>query len=111
MKVPPLTRQIKILLEYFFHRIKDMNTNNNPFEPYCAAAFRAAIASCYIGGKISEQQIDFIKETISRFRETEIDQSAFSNTVKEEMKFQWKQWLDATTHGIKDELRAEGKLV
>ena len=53
----------------------------------------------------------FVKETLSRFRETEIDQSSFSNTDKEEMKSQWKQWLDATTHGIKDELRAEGKLV
>ena len=88
-----------------------MNINNNPFGPYSAGAFRAAIASCFIGGKISEQQIDFVKETLSRFRETEIDQSAFSNTEKEEMKSQWKQWLDATTHGIKDELRAEGKLV
>ena len=68
-----------------------MNINNNPFGPYCAGAFRAAIASCFICGKISEQQIDFVN--------------------KEEMKSQWKQWLDATTHGIKDELRAEGKLV
>ena len=87
-----------------------MNINNNPFGPYCAGAFRAAIASSFIGGKISEQQIDFVKETLSRFRETEIDQSTFSNADKEEMKSQWKQWLDATTHGIKDELRAEGKL-
>lgn len=87
-----------------------MKINNNPFGPYCDGAFRAAIASCFIGGKISEQQIDFVKEALSRFRETEIDLSAFSNTEKEEMKAQWKQWLDATSHGIKDELRAEGKL-
>ena len=87
-----------------------MNTNNNPFGPYCAGAFRAAIASCYIGGKISEQQIDFVKETLSRFRETEIDQSAFSDKEKEKMKSQWKQWLDATVQGIKDELRVEGKV-
>lgn len=86
-----------------------MDINNNSFGPYCAGAFRATITSCFIGGKIPEQQIDFVKETLSRFRETEIDQS--SNTEKEEMEFQWKQWLDATTHGIKDELRAEGKLV
>lgn len=87
-----------------------MNINNNPFGPYCAGAFRAVIASCFIGGNISEKQIDFVKEVLSRFRETEIDQSAFTNTEKDEMKSHWKQWLDATTHGIKDELRAEGKL-
>ena len=87
-----------------------MNININPFESYYAGAFRAALASCFIGGRISEQQIDFVKETISRFKEAEIDQSAFSDSVKEEMKSQWKQWIDATTHGIKDELRMEGKL-
>lgn len=87
-----------------------MNTNNNPFGPYFAGAFRAALASCFIRGKISEQQIDFVKETISRFRESEIDQSAFPDSTKKEIKSQWKQWLDATAHGIKDELRAEGKL-
>lgn len=87
-----------------------MNTNNNPFEPYYAGAFRAALTSCFIGGRISEQQIDLVKETISRFKEAEIDQSVISDSAKEEMKSQWKQWLDATTHGIKDELRAEGKL-
>lgn len=27
------------------------------------------------------------------------------------LKNQWKKWLDATTHGIKDELRAEGRLI
>lgn len=29
---------------------------------------------------------------------------------KEELKSGWKQWLDATAQGIKDELRGEGKL-
>ena len=53
-----------------------------------------------------EEAIDLVKETISRFKEAEIDQSVISDSAKEEMKSQWKQWLDATTHGIKDELRA-----
>lgn len=59
---------------------------------------------------MSEQQIDFVKGIISRFREAEIEGSPFTDTEKEQMKYQWRQWLDATTHGIKDELRAEGKL-
>jgi hypothetical protein len=77
---------------------------------YTEGAFRAAIASCFINGRISEQQIDFVKEAISKFRETEIENLAIPFSKKEEMKRQWKQWLDATAHGIKDELRAEGKL-
>lgn len=84
--------------------------NINPIGPYYAGALRTAIASCFINGKISEQQIDFVKEAISKFREAEIDHLAISASKKEEFKNQWKKWLDATTHGIKDELRAEGKL-
>lgn len=48
---------------------------------------------------------------ILKFREAEIDHLAISASEKEELKSGWKQWLDATTHGVKDELRAEGKLV
>ena len=84
--------------------------NINPIGPYFTGAFRTAIASCFINGKISEQQIDFAKEVISKFKEAEIDHLAITASEKEELKSQWKQWLDATTHGIKDELRAEGKL-
>ena len=85
--------------------------NINSFGPYYASAFKTAITSCFINGKISEQQIDFVKEVISKFREAEIDHLTMSPSEKEELKNQWKKWLDATTHGIKDELRAEGKLI
>ena len=84
--------------------------NINPIGLYYAGALRTAIASCFINGRISEQQIDFVKEVISKFREAEIDHLAITTTEKDELKNQWKPWLDATTHGIKDELRAEGKL-
>lgn len=87
-----------------------MNTNKNYFGPYFTGAFRAALTSCFIEGRISEQQIDFVKEIVSRFREAEIENSSISISDKDEQKKQWKQWLDATTCGIKDELRAEGKL-
>ena len=57
-----------------------------------------------------KREKDFVKEVLLKFREAEIDHLAFSASEKEELKSQWKQWLDATTHGIKDELRREGKL-
>jgi len=87
-----------------------MNTNKNLFESYYVGALRAAIASRFIGGRVSEQQIDFVKEVVLRFREAEIENSNYSNIEKDELKKQYKQWIDAKTHGIKDELRAEGKL-
>lgn len=82
----------------------------NPFGPYYAGALRSAIASCFMNGRVLEQQIDLVKEVISKFREAEIDHLAISASEKEELKNQWKQWLDATTQGIKDELIAEGKM-
>ena len=84
--------------------------NDFPIGPYYAGAFRTAIASCFINGRIPEHQIDFAKEVISKFREAEIDHMNISPSKKEELKSQWKQWLDATVRGMKDELRAEGKL-
>ena len=87
-----------------------MNNGDNPIGAYYAGAFRAAIASCFIGGRISEQQIDFVKEVVSKFREVEIEHLSLPDSDREEMERQWKLWLDATTRGIKDELRGEGKL-
>lgn len=84
--------------------------NINPFGPYYAGALRTAIASCFINGKIKEQQIDFVKEVILKFREAEIEHLGITVLEKEEVKRGWKQWMEATTQGIKDELRAEGKL-
>lgn len=87
-----------------------MSTNNNQLGAYYAGALRAAIASCFIGRRVSEQHIDFVKEVVLKFREAVIENSNISNIEKDELIKQYKQWIDATTHGIKDELRAEGKL-
>ena len=82
----------------------------NLFGAYFDGAYRAAIASCFINGKVSEQLIDVMKEAFSKFREYEIDHAAIMPEKKEELKRQLKQLLEATTQGIKNELRAEGKL-
>lgn len=60
--------------------------NINPFGPYYAGALRTAIASCFINGKISEVQIDFVKEVISGFREAEIEHLGITVLEKEEVK-------------------------
>ena len=82
----------------------------NLFGAYFEGAFLAAIASCFINGRISEQQIDAAKEIISRFKEYEIEHTAIMPEKKEELKRQLKQFLDAKIQGLKDKLRAQGKL-
>ena len=82
----------------------------NLFGAYFEGAFLAAIASCFINGRISEQQIDAAKEIISRFKEYEIAHAAIMPEKKEELKRQLKQFLDAKIQGLKDKLRAQGKL-
>ena len=77
---------------------------------YLEGAFRAAIASGFINGKISEQQIDIMKEAFSKSREYEIEHFAILPEKKEELKRQLKQFLDAKIQGLKDKLRAQGKL-
>lgn len=83
---------------------------NYLFGPYCEGALKTVIMSRFINGNISEQQIDFVKEIVSRYREAEIDNSSLKPEEKDTVKRQWKQWLDSTANGIKDELRALGKL-
>ena len=53
--------------------------NINPIGPYYAGALKTAIASCFINGKITEQQIDFVKEVVSKFREAGMDHLTLSD--------------------------------
>jgi hypothetical protein len=71
-----------------------MEMNINPIGPYYAGALRTAIASCFINGKISGQQIGFVKEVISKFRKAEIEHLGISALEKEELKSGWRQWME-----------------
>lgn len=59
---------------------------------------------------ISENQVDFFKECITRCCERKIDELSLSEQEKEKQKRQMKQSADAYNHGIKDGLRMVGKL-
>lgn len=61
-------------------------------------------------GAISEDQVDGIKEIITRCCESKIDNLPLSFQEKEEQKHQMKQSADAFNHGIKEGLRMVGKL-
>jgi hypothetical protein len=55
-------------------------------------------------------QIDVIKESISHYYEATIDNSQLSHQEKEEQKRQMKQSLEVYIQGVKDEMRAAGRL-
>lgn len=82
----------------------------NIFGPYIKGAAEAAFGVFLFGGFYTEQQIEMVKEAISRFKESEIDQSLLPQQEKESIKRQWKQWLDAYVDGFKGELKRQGRL-
>ena len=91
-----------------------MNTSSNQSidtaEGYLEGMLWAAYGVKIISGSVAEWQIDQVKECAKKLKESEIDHSALTPTEKEILKHQWKQWLDATTHGFKDKLKEEGRL-
>lgn len=76
--------------------------------------FKGVLAS-YLGanftcGQITEWQIDIIKENISHYCEATIDHSQLSYQEKEEQKRQMKHNLEEYIQGVKDEMRAKGRM-
>ena len=85
-----------------------MNAKQN--QAYFEGMLRAAFGATLFSGVIAEWQIDVVKEAASRAKEEEIEHLAVSELDKEEMKRQWKEWLEAFAKGIKEELRREGRM-
>lgn len=87
--------------------IQDVNSAQAYVEGMLLAAYGVKIFS----DSAAEWQIDQVKECAHKLKEAEIDHSVLTPIEKEEQKRQWKQWIDATTHGFKDKLKEEGRLV
>ena len=85
--------------------------NVNPAQAYLEGMLWVAYGVKVISGPVAEWQIDKVKESALKLKEAEIDHSSLSLTEKENQKRQWKQWLDVTTQGFKDKLRAKGRLI
>ena len=80
-------------------------------EQYIKGVLAAYLGSNFMNDSVSEWQIDVIKESISHDYEAMIEHSRLSYQEKEEQKHQMKQNLEVYIHGLKDELRREGRLV
>ncbi len=85
--------------------------STNPVQAYLEGMLRAAFGVKIIDCNVAEWQIDAAKECAKNLKEKEIDHSSLTPIKKEEQKKLWNQWIDETTKGFKDVLKAEGRLV
>ncbi len=77
---------------------------------YINGLCRTIMLERFLDGAVSESQVDGIKESITRYCESKIDDLPLSEQEKEEQKRQMKQSAAAYNHGIKDGLRMVGKI-
>jgi hypothetical protein len=82
----------------------------NMGEQYFKGVLAGYLGANYMCGPITEWQIDIIKENISHYCEATIDHSLLPYQEKEDQKRQMKQSLEVYIRGVKDEMRAEGRL-
>ena len=85
-------------------------TGFDKVEAYFKGMFTAAFGVCPTG-KFTEWQIEVVKKCASMLKEAEIDHAQFSDAEKQELKQQWKSWLETYTQGFKDELKRSGRLL
>ena len=82
----------------------------NPVVTYLKGMLMAAFGVKVISADAEEWQIDAVKELSLGFKEKEIDHSSLTLAEKENQKKLWKQWIDITTKGFKDELKRVGRM-
>ena len=79
-------------------------------DQYFKGIVAAYLGANFMSGPIQEWQIDMVKENISHYCERLIDHSLLSYQDREEQKRQMKQSLEVYIQGVKDEMRAIGRM-
>lgn len=79
-------------------------------EQYFKGMLAGYLGANFMSGSITEWQIDLIKDNISHYYEATIDHSSLSYQEKEEQKRKMKQSLEVYIKGVKDEMRAKGRM-
>lgn len=77
---------------------------------YLEGYIYAKITESLITGQIKSSYLDALKNIAVESVKNYIENSAFSNEEKEEMKNNYEHWADITLHGIKQRLREGDKL-
>lgn len=79
-------------------------------EQYFKGILAGYLGANFMNESVSEWQIDIIKEGVSHYCEAQIEHSRLSYQAKEEQKRQMKQSLEVYIQGVKDEMKATGRL-
>ena len=82
----------------------------NPALAYLQGMLLAAFGVRVISTDAYEWQIDAMKEYALKLKETEIEHSSLTIDEQKNQKKLWKQWIDETTKGFKDELKRVGRM-
>lgn len=77
---------------------------------YLEGYIYAKITESLITGQIQSSYLDALKKIAVESVKNYIENSAFSNEEKEQMKNNYEQWADITLDGIKQRLRDSKKL-
>ena len=89
------------------NKIEDIN----PAQAYMVGMLYAAFGERAFSDDAVEEHIEAAKEYAKKRKEEEIDHSTLTPTEKENQKRLWKEWIDETTKGFKDELKRAGRIV
>ena len=89
------------------NKIEDIN----PAQAYMVGMSYAAFGERAFNCDAVEENIEAAKEYAKKRKEEEIDHSTLTPTEKENQKRLWKEWIDETTKGFKDELKRAGRIV
>ena len=79
-------------------------------EQYFKGVLAGYLGANFMSGPITEWQIDIIKENISHYCEATIDHSRLSYQEKEEWRRGRRQRMEVYIQGVKDEMRAKGRM-
>ena len=90
---------------------QEILNENNMNENYFIGLYGTRLIARFIDGPISENQIEAIKDSITRYCESKIDELPLSDQEKEEQKYLLKLSVDVYNHGIKDGLRIARRLI
>lgn len=82
----------------------------NPARAYLEGMLWAAFGVRIFNDNATEWQIDAVKKYAKKLKDEEIEHSPLPPTEKEKQKKLWKQWIDETTRGFKEELKREGRM-
>ena len=78
---------------------------------FCEGYFYALFGEKLTNGQVTSRDLDLAKETAQKCMEKQIDNSAFDEKQKQEMKASFKEWANTVMQGFKKRLRDSGRLI